>query len=461
MKSLIALFLCMSSYAVAQESAPASVIKSTDVTVETKNDEATKPQQNVTPEEASKNLPEATMATKVEDAKPKREYPYFSLVSYGYFIFNQGETFKTNTPTDPNYNKPYVKRSIDLAAIAFEGSYIMSNSSLIEFEVELEHGGTGTAMEFDPFEEFGEFETEVEKGGEVVLPEFVYIKNFKSTDTLLKVGKFPLFISLGTTLEKPRRYPTVLASGVEAYMIPPEWNETGVQVEQKLWDFTGRVGLVSGLNSEFFRSYSWIGGGYQRQFETINADDLATVASIEYGSIKKGTGVALAYYTGNTTDNRWKKDKLTVDSNIELWSLLLNYKLGRFGFQGEAMTGTLENSEAIVKANATLGGLAKPKSFVALGSKAVLQSLLVSYDITDDFVAYLQTEHVNTFSDVEGTVQKLPRYDISKKSLGFMWAFDKGAFMKAQYTRQKTQLDDLPETYQASLALGFDIAKFN
>ncbi|MDG0816984.1 hypothetical protein [Bdellovibrio svalbardensis] len=452
MKSLIALSICMSSTAFAQEATKPADVGVTSMTTAA-------PIEVAAPEIQPEIQPETQMVTTAP--KVQREYPYISLVSYGYFVFGQGETFKTNTKTDPNYNKPYVKRSIDLAAIAFEGSYILTDSSLIEFEVEVEHGGTGTAMEFDPFEEFGEFETEVEKGGEVVLPEFVYMKNFKQTNTLLKIGKFPIFMTLGTILEKPRRYPTVFASGVEAYMLPPEWNETGVQVEQKYWELTGRLGLVSGLNSEFFRSYSWVGGGYQRQFETINADDMATVVSLEYGSLKKGTGVALAYYTGNTTDNRWKKDKLTVDSNVEIWSLLLNYKFGRFGVSGEAITGTLQNSSEVVKANATLGGLAKPKSFVALGSKAVLQSLQVSYDFTDDFVFYLKTEHVDSFADVEGSVQKLPRYDVSKRSSGFMWNYDKGAFMKAQYTLTKTGLDDLPETYQADLAFGFDIAKFN
>lgn len=432
MKIFIALIF-MSSYALAQEtSAPATT-----------------------------TTHETTITAPISDAKPAREYPYFSLQSYGYFIFSQGETFKTNTKTDPNYNQPYVRRQIDLAAIAFEGSYNLSETSKFEFEVELEHGGTGVAMEFDPFEEFGEFETEVEKGGEVVLPEFVYKKTFTKTDTQLKLGKFPLFISLGTILEKPHRYPSVLASDVEVFMIPAEWNETGLQLEQKLWNFTGRLGLVSGLNSEFFRSYSWVGGGYQRQFESINADDLATVASLEYGSILKGTGVALAFYQGNTTDNRWKKDKLTVDSNVTIWSLLLNYKLGRFGFMGEALNGSLENSDSVVAANATLGGLAKPKSFVALGSRAVLQSLTVSYDLSDEFSFYLKAEHVDTFADTEGTIQKLPRYDVNKRGLGFMWYFDKGSFMKAQYTRTKTGLSDLPETYQANLAFGFDIAKFN
>ena len=36
-------------------------------------------------------------------------------------------------------------------------------------EIEFEHGGTGSTIELDTQEEFGEFEQEVEKGGEVKL----------------------------------------------------------------------------------------------------------------------------------------------------------------------------------------------------------------------------------------------------------------------------------------------------
>ncbi|WII70705.1 hypothetical protein QJS83_09560 [Bdellovibrio sp. 22V] len=397
-----------------------------------------------------------TVTTSTTSIKKERSFPEFEFKSYGYIVFGQKETFKTVQNLEP-----FVRREMDLAEIAFEGEFILTETSKVEFEVEIEHGGVGTTIEFDPFEEFGEFEQEIEKGGEVVLPEIYYKKTFTKTNTALKVGKFPLFISLGSVLTKPHLYASILPSDVEARMIPLSWTETGVQVEQKYHQFTGRLGLVSGLNSEFFRTYAWVGGGYQRHFETTNADNLATLVSLEYGNLSKGLGAAVSYYFSDTTGNRYKVDKLKDEAHVSLLTVMGSYKWGRFGLAGEVIRGELSNSDKVSAANATLGGLAKPKAFAPLGHKANLESLQVSYDIADSFTFYLKGEHVDTFADVEGNINKNPRYNVNRRSAGFMWQWDTAMFMKAQYAREKTELDGLPETYQANIAFGFDLDSFN
>ncbi|WP_413559836.1 hypothetical protein [Bdellovibrio sp. HCB209] len=459
---VIALSLLLCSQAFAQEKTVNEVTPTVQAVAPAASSSTTPaPTPGGTPEPTTTSEADNNAQGTVVASVPKNSveaFPKLSFKSYGYFTFSQHETFKA-----VNDLTKYNRRKMDLAEIAFEGTYDLTPSSKIEFEVEIEHGGVGTAMEFDPFEEFGEFETEVEKGGEVALSEFVYKKSFDTTGSALKVGKFPLFISLGSILTKPGRTPSILTSDVEAAMIPYHWNELGVQVEQKLWMFTGRLGMVSGLNSEFFRSYSWVGGGYQRQFENVNADDLATVASLEYGSVSKGTGIGLAYYGGNTAGNRYKKDKLSVDANLQILSALVNYRIWRFVITGQVIHGQLDNSDKVALANSTLGGLAKPKSFAPLGHKAELESAQLSYDVFEggDLVVYAKYEHVNTFAEVEGTIPEYPRYDWTRTSAGLMWAWDKGAFMKAQYAEDVTELTGLPRTKWIGLAFGFDIAKFN
>lgn len=399
----------------------------------------------------------APVATEVTQLAPSpRTFPQFEFTSYGYISFTQRETFKTVQNLDP-----IVRRSMDLAEFAFEGEYHLTDSSKVEFEVEIEHGGVGSNIEFDPFEEFGEFEQEIEKGGEVVLHEIYYKKDFRKTNTVLKVGKFPLFVSLGSVLTKPHKYPTILASDLESRLIPLGWTETGVSLEQKFYGLTARVSLVNGLNSEFFRTYSWVGGGYQRHFENMNADDLATVLSLEWGSIAKGTGLAVSQYSGNTTANRYKVDKLKVDSEVKILTVMGSYKLGPFGVAGEVIRGELQNSDKVSLANTTLSGLAKPKAFAPLGHKANMESLQVSYDWeTPGLVFYLKHEHADTFADVEGNITKNPRYNVTRRSGGFMWMWDTAAFLKFQYARDSTELTGLPETYQANLAFGFDLSAF-
>lgn len=457
MKSAVLVLFLFSALARAEEAAPAAATTTTNATTLTQNTPSAPVSTPATEEDDDDDEDEKPVAVSATTVPAKdSSYPKFEFKSYGYMTLSQRETFKTVQNLEP-----FVRREMDLAEIAFEGEYILNETSKIEFEIEIEHGGVGTAMEYDQLEEFGEFEQEIEKGGEVVLPELYYKKSFKKTDTALKVGKFPLFISLGSVLTKPHRYPTILASDLEGRMMPLGWTEMGVQVEQKYADFTGRIGVVTGLNSEFFRTYSWVGGGYQRHFESNNADDLAKVVSIEWGNLAKARGVGLAYYNGNTTGNRYKVDKVKEDAEVTLWTLMGAYKWGPFGLSGEVIRGELTNSDLISSANATLGGLAKPKAFAPLGHKAVLESLQASYDIIEDLTVYYKAEHVDTFADVEGSINKNPRYNVNRRSGGLMWMWDTAAFLKVQYAREKTELTGLPETYQASVAFGFDLDRFH
>lgn len=392
----------------------------------------------------------------IKTEEKEEKFPEFEFRSYGYMVFAQKETFKTVQNLEP-----FVRRQMDLAEIAFEGEYLFTENSKVEFEIEIEHGGVGSTIEFDPFEEFGEFEQEIEKGGEVTLPEFYYKKSFPKTKTAVRVGKFPLFVALGSVWTKPHLYPTILVSDLEERMLPLNWTEMGVQVEQKWESLTGRLGLVSGLNSEFFRTYSWIGGGYQRHFESSNADNLATLVSLEWGTLSKGQGLGLSFYNGNTTGNRYKVDKLKDEASVTLWTVMGAYQWGDFGVSGEVIQGELQNSDKVASANATLGGLAKPKAFAPIGHKARLESLQVSYTPVADWTLFVKAEHVDTFADVEGSINKNPRYNVNKRSGGFQWRWDTAAFMKFQYAREKTELAGLPETYQAQIAMGFDLDSFN
>lgn len=447
MKSVIAFVLVCSSFAFAQE--PTST--PTETLVPAVQAELASPAE--LPVAEAPSLPVSAITNPAPVKKEEGDFPKFEYKAYGYISLTQHETFKTVQNLEP-----IVRRKMDLAEFAFEGEFHLTENSKVEFEVEIEHGGVGTTIEFDPFEEFGEFEQEIEKGGEVVLNEVFYKKTFNNTT--LKVGKFPVYISLGSILTKPHRYPTILASDLEGRMIPLGWTETGVQLERKLGPFTARAGVVTALNSEFFRTYSWVGGGYQRHFETMNADELATLLSIELGSVAKGSGVALAAYRGNSSANRYKMDKLKDSAQVEILTLMGNYKYGNFGISGEWIQGELENSDKVATANASLAGLAKPKAFAPLGSKAVLQAVQLSYDFDPDLTIYTKHEHVNTFADVEGNINKNPRYDVTRKSAGLMWMWDTAAFMKVQYAREKTELFGLPETYQASIAFGFDLDRF-
>lgn len=375
----------------------------------------------------------------------------FSLNGYGVIDYRKFQTFKST-----NNFEPYFREQFDLSEFALEGEYLFNQGNALEFEIEIEHGGVGTSYEFEPLEEFGEFESETEKGGEVVLAELNYFKRF-NTSSGIRVGKFPLRVGLGTVISNPNNSLSPSVSRLEQNMIPVGWNEIGVQFEYKWQDLKTRLALVNGLNSEFFRTYNWVGGGYQRHFEEVNTEGKAFLINFEYGNVEYAQGFAISYYQGDSSNNRYKLDKLSQTAEVKLYSALGNYRLGKFTLMGQYVRGFLGNAAAVVDANSTLGGLAKPKAFAALGSEAVLRTAQVSYDTSDDLAVYAKYEYVNTFLVVADTITALPRYEIEYQALGVRWIIDENSQLKFESGVEKTELYGLPQTkfYLLSFVLGF------
>lgn len=372
------------------------------------------------------------------------------IYGYGTFLYNRFQTFK-----GPNFVDPIYREQIDISELAIEAEYIIDEKAEIEFEVEIEHGGVGNSMEFEPLEEFGEFETEVEKGGEITLSEIFYEREFYDYFKF-RIGKFPLHIALGTILSNPKEHWSIKGSELEPRMLPASWNETGVQFEVSRYDVTFKMAVVNGLNSEFFRTYNWIGGGYQRHFESSNTANRAVFTQLEYGSLKFGRGVGISYYIGDTTGNRYKIGKINVPASVEIRSLMANWTQDRVQFTGQYITGSLENSDLVVTANNSLGGLAKPKSYGPLGHEARTSMVQIGYQLSDPLSIYIKEELVNTFEEVQGSITKNPRYDVKYRSSGFFWKIDKSAFLKMEYGVENTDLSELPETSKFKLNFGFD-----
>lgn len=374
--------------------------------------------------------------------------------------YRQFETFET-----VNATTPYTRKSLDLSAFELTGEYKISPKSELELEIEFEHGGTGSAMEFDPFEESGEFENETEKGGEVVLSEFYYFHGF-GYQNWIKVGKIPVPISLGNVQENYILYPTIYSSSAEFSMIPKEWRELGIEYLKRFDSgFNVKLLLTSGLNSEFFRKYNWAGGGYQTQFETVNADNLAGSAVIEYGDVATSDGIAAAVYYGDTAGNRHKLKKLNDSAMLLISSIYGRWAWGDFGLRGQVIHGTLSNSDKVSAANATLAGNAGPGAFGPLGHEAQLEMAEASYQIYSDddsgLKAFLGYEHVDTMVSVEGAILKDDRYNQVLSSFGFMQTWEKILFVKAQYIKHSNALTGIPATNDIQVAFGFDWYGFN
>lgn len=387
----------------------------------------------------------------------------FKTTLKGYLTYKQYQTFENVAATDP-----FTKKETDLRAFELKGEYYLTPKSELEFEIEFEHGGTGSSLEYDQLEEFGEFEAEHEKGGEVVLSEFYY-RHALENQTWIRVGKIPVYLSLGSVQESYLFYPTILASSAEASMLPSEWREIAVELQKRFGGYNVRASVLNGLNSEFFRKYNWIGGGYQTQFETSLAGSLAGSVALEYGDIALDDGIVAAVYYGEVSKNRNKQRKLNNESTLTIGSVFGSWHfdiLGQnFGLRGQFIHGTLSHSDEISLANATLTSSANPGAFAPIGHEAQLEMIEVSYDAytTDDtkLSGYYNYQHVDTMKSVEGSILKDDRYNQVTSAFGLIQKWEKVMFVKAEYAKHSNALPALPSTSEFTLAFGFDWHGFN
>ncbi len=387
------------------------------------------------------------------------EYPEFKSSLQGYITAKQYQTFE-----DVVTKTPYWKRQADLSTLELTGEYYINPKSEIEFEVEFEHGGTGSSLDYDPLEEFGEFEKEQDKGGEVVLSE-LYYRHALENMTWIKVGKFPVYVSLGNAQESFLQYATVVPVVGELSLLPSEWRELGVELQKRFGAFNSRLSLITGLNSEFFRKYNWIGGGYQKKFETINANSLAGTFVLEYGDVAADNGIATAIYYGEVSGNRYKQHKMSNDATVVLTSIFGSWSFDKIGMRGEFIQGFLSRSDEISLANASLTSSVNPGAFAPLGHSAQLEMLEIYYRFLQDddssLKGFANYQHVDSMKTVEGSILRDDRYNQVISTLGFMQTWEKVMFLKFEYGKYSNALAGLADTAQYQVAFGFDWHGFN
>lgn len=246
---------------------------------------------------------------------------------------------------------PTRRAQFDVERLALEPRYQVNEWLKFEAEIEFEHGGTGTTMEFDKFEEFGEFETEIEKGGEVVLEELCVSASLHPLFNL-RMGHIFLPIGFAHTLDEPTDYFTVRRSEMETNLIPVLWHETGAEISGSLGPVRYQAQLVNGLDATGFSSSTWIAQGHQGRFESVNAENLAGAGRLDWRPVR-GVLLGGAGYYGNSADNRPKAD-LKVSANVGILDAHGQWKHGPLLARGLILYGFLENAGAVSSANRNL-----------------------------------------------------------------------------------------------------------
>ena len=310
-------------------------------------------------------------------------------------------------------------------------------------EVEFEHGGTGTTVEYER-EEAGEFEAEIEKGGEVAI-EFAYLQYESGGWFNARIGELVVPFGMVNTHHQPSEYFTIERSLAETSLIPSVWHESGLEMYGSVGRTRYQVQLVTALDSTGFSGYGFVSGGTQSKFEFRNARSLALIARVDR-SLAPGVLLGGGYYLGNSSRNR-PRQNLSVDADVSLAELHARYERGPFTLRTQAMWGRLQNSSAVTRANlATFNGGLLGTSRTPVGSRARAFFVEAGYDVLS-FIdganaslgrldAFARIETWDTHAGTEGTIVRVARYDRKAITAGLNYKPQPGIVFKAEYSRR-------------------------
>ena len=276
---------------------------------------------------------------------------------------------------------PGRRAAIDVERFVIAPKYRINDTIRLESELEFEHGGTGSTMEFDKFEEFGEFEMEIEKGGEVIVEKLAAVFSFQPTFNF-RVGHIIVPVGLVAKRHRPQHYFTTIRPEAEAHLIPTIWHETGVEIFGSLGSLNYQAQIVNGLDSTGFSSRHWIVRGHQLRFETANAEAPAFVGRLDYAFNENAT-VGISGYYGDTAANRPKPD-VDFDAHVGIVSLHGFYEMNAVKVRGLFLWGALENADRLSKVNRTLSNNLNVKR-TPIGSSALGYYIEAGYDILSLF----------------------------------------------------------------------------
>ena len=375
-------------------------------------------------------------------------------------IYGYGNIFYQNYDYLPNYqSKPENRSKVDLERFVLSPRFLINDTIKVVSEIEFEHGGTGSTMEYDTLDEFGEFEPEIEKGGEVVVEE-IYVDITNSELLNFKIGHMVIPVGLNSQRHLPTLYLSTSRNISETTILPDTWHESGILIYGKFAEKLHYQAMVmTGLNSEFFNSSHWIQGGHQKRFEHANADDLAFALRLDYGNIVK-SHIGASIYMGNSNQNR-NKERLDSSGTVTITDIHAVYDEGNIRLRAMALLGMLSDSEDITKENRGLPNALEAKR-TPVGSEAVACFVEFGYDIaplfdyTKSIIPFVKYDYVDSMHETEGFVIDDDRYERSIITAGMDYFLTSGIVFKADYSNtsfgSKSKIDDL-KTF--TLALGF------
>lgn len=386
-----------------------------------------------------------TTITAIADENP------FSVSGYG--VINYAHF---NWELDPDR-----RAVIDLERLVVAPKYHINDTIRLEAELEFEHGGTGSTMEFDKFEEFGEFEFEIEKGGEIIVEKLAAVFSIKPSYNF-RIGHIIVPVGLVSKRHRPQHYFTTTRPEAETHILPTIWHETGVEVFGSFGPLSYQVQVVNGLDSTGFSSRHWIVRGHQLRFETVNAEAPAYVGRLDY-NLQKNVTIGVSGYYGDTAANRPKPD-VNFEANVGIVSLHGFYEMKAIKIRGLVLIGTLENAHLLSKVNRTLSNNLNVKR-TPIGSSATGWYIEAGYDVLSLFRKSEEMSHrlelfgrydyYDTMASVEGVIFDNPRWERKTMTIGLNYHIHPQLVFKSHYSVRRLATKEKNKEDTLSLGFGF------
>jgi len=384
---------------------------------------------------------------------------HFSLELYGNMIYQHFD-YGANQRATTTGSKDDNRAILDIPKFALEPEFSFTKDFFLEAEIEFEHLGTGSALELE-YEEFGEYEFESEKGGEVQLEEIHLNKRF-TNELNVRVGRFPIPITLYNKKHKPMNYFSNTPPESEINILPSTWNEIGVEVFGSAFNFNYNLALVNGLDASGFSSERWIAEGHQTKFEFVKATNLATILRLDYAGINNLLFGGSIYY-GNSTGNRPKPEDMEgIDAHVTITSLHAQYISDPVIIRSDYIYGNLENSDLVSQRNARLSvNIQTPRSPVA--KNAIAYYIEGGYNIASiisiptEFKLYpfFRYEYYNTMKEVEKGIFANPRFERSLYTFGLNFIWNDEVVFKADYSSRTVGKGSFNTENTISVGIGF------
>lgn len=323
-------------------------------------------------------------------------------------------------------------------------------------EIEFEHGGTGSSIEYEA-EESIEFEQEQERGGEVELEQFWIQKSFAKWANI-KAGHIVVPVGLNNAHHEPLNFFTVYRPEGENTIMPSTWHQTGVSFWGRTKNWRYELQFLAGLNSDNFTNTGWINKGPGTPTEGEIATKYGTALRLDNYSIK-GLRIGLSGYYGHAIGNSYPNNKNGAEAKykgvVAVGAVDFTYNDHNWIVRGQADYGYLSDAQQLKYFTNRLNGLSPFHHSAFVSKNAFAYGIEAGYNVFSQIeklrkeeqklYVFGRYEHYNPYA----SKTKNTSYDytnVKRMAVGINYFPVKQVAIKAEYSHRflKSQYNNEP-----------------